>query len=69
MVPGKRRDEDVCGLGRGECHRMIQMSLPIGLYRARKLLKTPRMGRVWKVQRRLEGSTQFYTMMEGMRGV
>ena len=48
MVSGKRRDEDVCGLGGGECHRMIQMSLPMGLYRARKLLETPRVGRVWK---------------------
>ncbi|KAL6338004.1 hypothetical protein AAG906_007813 [Vitis piasezkii] len=36
-------------LRRGECHRLIQMSLPIGLYRARKLLETPRVGRVWKV--------------------
>ena len=25
------------------------MSLPMGLYRARKLLETPRVGRVWKV--------------------
>ena len=28
---------------------MIQMSLPMGLYRVRKLLETPRVGRVWKV--------------------
>ena len=33
----------------GECLRMTQMSLPMGLYRARKLLKTPRVGKVWKV--------------------
>ena len=25
------------------------MSLPMGLYRARKLLETPRVGRVWNV--------------------
>lgn len=25
------------------------MSLPMALYRARKLLETPRVGRVWKV--------------------
>ena len=25
------------------------MSLPMGLYRVRKLLETPRVGRVWKV--------------------
>ena len=31
------------------CHRMIQMSLPMGLYRAKKLLETPRVGRLWKV--------------------
>ena len=49
MVPGKRRDEDVCGLGGGECHRMIQMSLPIGLYRVRKLLENLKVGRVLKV--------------------
>ena len=49
MVPSKRRDEDVCGLGGGECHKLIQMSLPMALYRARKLLETPRVGRVWKV--------------------
>ena len=66
MVPGKRRDEDVCGLGRGECHRMIQMSLPMGLYRARKLLETPRVGRVWKV---LEKPGGIHTMVEGTRGV
>ena len=28
---------------------MIQMSLLMGLYRARKLLETSRVGRVWKV--------------------
>ena len=27
------------------CHKMIQMSLPMGLYRARKLLETPRVRR------------------------
>ena len=48
-VPGRRRDEDVCGIGGGECHKLIQMSLPMALYRARKLLETPRVGRVWKV--------------------
>ncbi|RVX23303.1 hypothetical protein CK203_000917 [Vitis vinifera] len=42
---------------------------PHGLYRARKLLETPRVGRVWKVLEKLDESTQFYTMMEGMRGV
>ena len=31
------------------CHKLIQMSLPMALYRARKLLETPRVGRVWKV--------------------
>ena len=45
-VPGRMRDEDVCGIGGGECHKLIQMSLPMALYRARKLLETPR---VWKV--------------------
>ncbi|KAL6327535.1 hypothetical protein AAG906_021626 [Vitis piasezkii] len=35
-VPGKRCDEDVYGLGGGECHRMLQMSLPMGLYRAQE---------------------------------
>ncbi|RVW57489.1 Formin-like protein 6 [Vitis vinifera] len=35
---------------------------------ARKLLETPRMGRVWKVLEKLEKSTQFYTMVEGTRG-
>ena len=54
-VPGRRRDEDVYGLGGGECHKLIQMSLPIGLYRARKLLETPRMGRVWKVLEKPRG--------------
>ena len=29
-----------------QCHKLIQMSLPMALYRARKLLETPR---VWKV--------------------
>ena len=53
MVSGKRRNEDVCGLGGGECHKLIQMSLPMGLYRARKLLETPRVGRVWKVLEKL----------------
>ena len=48
-VPSRRRDEDVCGIGGGECHKLIQMSLPMALYRARKLLETPRVGRVWKV--------------------
>ncbi|RVW59550.1 Transposon Tf2-12 polyprotein [Vitis vinifera] len=41
-VPGRRRDEDVCGIGGGECHKLTQMSLPMALYRARKLLETPR---------------------------
>ncbi|RVW39345.1 Transposon Tf2-8 polyprotein [Vitis vinifera] len=49
----------------GECHKLIQMSLPMALYRARKLLETPRVGRVWKVLEKLEESTQFYTMVEG----
>ena len=31
------------------CHKLIQMSLPMGLYRARKLLETLRVRRVWKV--------------------
>ncbi|RVW74602.1 hypothetical protein CK203_050923 [Vitis vinifera] len=35
---------------------------PMGLYRARKLLETPRVGRVWKVLESLEKSTQLYTM-------
>ena len=48
-VPGRKRDEDVCGRGGGECHTLIQMSLPMALYRVRKLLETPRVGRVWKV--------------------
>ena len=43
-----------CHLGKAsankaQCHRLIQMSLPMDLYRARKLLETPRVGRVWKV--------------------
>ena len=33
-ISGSRLDEDVCGLGWGECHMMLQMSLPIGLCRA-----------------------------------
>ena len=35
-VLGRRCDEDVCGLGGGECHMMFQMSLPMGLYRAQE---------------------------------
>ena len=54
-VPSRRRDEDVCGIGGGDCHNMIQMSLPMGLYRARKLLETPRVGRVWKVLEKFGG--------------
>ena len=53
-------DEDVCSLGGGECHKLIQMSLPIGLYRAKKLLETPRVGRVWKVLKKLGGN---YTIL------
>ena len=34
MVLGGRCDKDVYGLGGGKCHRMLQMSLPRGLYRA-----------------------------------
>ena len=48
-VPGRRRNEDVCSLGGGKCHKLIQMSLLMALKRARKLLETPRVGRVWKV--------------------
>ena len=28
------------------CHKLIQMSLPMALYRTKKLLETPRVGRV-----------------------
>ena len=54
-VSGRRRDEDVCGIGGGECHKLIQMNLPMALYRARKLLETPRVGRVWKVLEKFGG--------------
>ena len=30
-------DEDVDGIGEGECHRMLQMSLLMGLYRAQEV--------------------------------
>ena len=30
----KGNDEDVDDIGGGECHKMLQMSLPMGLYRA-----------------------------------
>ncbi|RVW98232.1 Retrovirus-related Pol polyprotein from transposon 17.6 [Vitis vinifera] len=42
------------------------MSLPMALYRARKLLETPRVGRVWKVLKKPGG---IHTMVEGTRGV
>ena len=55
------------------CHRMLQMSLLIGLYRVQEasgapgaIYTKPLDGRVWKV---LEMSTHLYTMVEGMRGV
>ena len=48
-VPARRCDEDVCSIGGGECHKLIQMSLPMALYRVRTLLETPRVGIVWKV--------------------
>ena len=35
-VSEKGNDEDVDGIGGGECHRMLQMSLLIGLYRAQE---------------------------------
>ena len=60
MVPGRRHDEDVCGIAGGECHKLIQMSLPMALYRARKLLETPRVGRVWKV---LEKPGRIHTIL------
>ncbi|RVW23340.1 hypothetical protein CK203_100926 [Vitis vinifera] len=44
----------------GECHKLIQMSLPMALYRAKKLLETPRMGRVWKV---LEKTGRIHTIL------
>ena len=69
MVPGRRRDENVCGLGGGECHKLIQVSLPwayIELGSFWRLLEWEKCGRLW---RSLEESTQFYTMAEGMRGV
>ncbi|KAL6323692.1 hypothetical protein AAG906_002160 [Vitis piasezkii] len=50
-----RRDEDFCDIGGGECHKLIQMSLLMALYRARKLLETPRVGRVWKVLEKPRG--------------
>ncbi|RVW95572.1 hypothetical protein CK203_039110 [Vitis vinifera] len=50
----KRRDVD--GIGGGECHRMLQMTLPMGYIGGGKLLETPGaiytkplVGRVWKV--------------------
>ena len=55
------------------CHRMLQMSLLMGLYRVQEasgapgaIYTKPLEGRVWKV---LEMSTHLYTMVEGMRGV
>ncbi|RVX03567.1 hypothetical protein CK203_027943 [Vitis vinifera] len=42
---------------------------PMGLYRARKLLETPRVGRMWKVLEKPGGIYQFYTMVESMREV
>ena len=59
-APGRRHDEDVYGISGGECHKLIQMSLPMALYRARKLLETPRVGRVWKV---LEKSGGIHTIL------
>ena len=44
----------------GECHKLIQISLPMGLYRAKKLLETPRVGRVWKV---LEKPGEIHTIL------
>ena len=43
-----------------DSHKLTQMSLPVALYRARKLLETPRMGRVWKV---LEKSGRVHTIL------
>ena len=54
-VSGRRRDENVYGIGEGECHKLIQMSLPMALYRAKKLLETPRVERVWKVLEKPRG--------------
>ena len=49
------------GLDQGDkCHKLIQMSLPMALYRARKLLEPPRGGRVWKV---LEKSGGIHTIL------
>ena len=59
-VLSKRRNEDVCSLGGGKCHKLIQMSLLMALKRARKLLETPRVGRVWKV---LEKSGGIHTIL------
>ena len=28
VVPSKRRDKDVCGIGGEECHTLLQMTLP-----------------------------------------
>ena len=42
------------------CHKLIQMNLPMALYRARKLLETPRMERVRKV---LEKSGGVHTVL------
>ena len=39
MVLGRRRDEDVCGLGGVECHRMFHMNLPMCYIEPRKLLE------------------------------
>ena len=55
-VSERGNDEDVDDIGGGECHRMLQMTLPMGLYKPRKLLETPEaiytkplVGRVQKV--------------------
>ncbi|KAL6349862.1 hypothetical protein AAG906_001749 [Vitis piasezkii] len=40
-------DEDVDDIGGGECHRMLQMTLSMGLYRRRKLLETLKPSTLW----------------------
>ena len=49
-------DEDVDGIGEGECHRMLQMTFPIAYIEPMKLLGTlgaiytkSLVGRVWKI--------------------
>ena len=55
-VSKRGNDEDVDGMGGGECHRMLQMTLPWAYIGGGKLLETPGaiytktlVGRVWKV--------------------